>query len=275
MLDRRLTRRLAPTVAAAILGIAVIGTSQAQILPEQWRFEAIIYGYLPKISAESSFPSGATPSISVDANQILRNLNFTFMGWLAAQKGRWGMFTDIIYVDVSGSKSGTRDLSIAGITIPVGITADANLDVKSTLWTLAGSYRFVATPETTFDLLAGARDIVLKQDLRWNFSADVGPFIGPGRQGSSNVRVDKWDAIIGAKGRFVFGDQHEWFIPYYADVGTGQSQLTWQAIGGLGYSFSWGDLIAVWRYIDYHFKSGEAFGNFSLNGPAIGAAFHW
>ena len=257
------------------VGMSVSGRSAAETLSDEWKFEAIIYGYLPKISASSSFPSGATHGISVNADQILRNLNFAFMAWLAAQKGRWGMFTDIIYVDVSGSKSGTRHISIDGITVPAGITADLNLDVKSSLWTLAGSYRFVATPETNFDLFAGARDIVLKQNLSWNFSADIGPFVGPGRQGSSNVRVDKWDAIIGAKGRFAFGDRYEWYVPYYFDVGTGQSQLTWQAIGGIGYAFSWGDLIAVWRYIDYHFKSNQAFANFSLNGPAVGVAFQW
>lgn len=64
-------------------------------------------------------------------------------------------------------------------------------------------------------------------------------------------------------------------MPYYIDVGTGQTQLTWQGIAGLGHAFSWGDLIAVWRYIDYRFKSGEKFGRLSMNGPAIGAAFHW
>src|SRR5215471_2656363 len=273
--NMRVSVRLQVSAVLFAIGMSVSGMSAAETLSDEWKFQAIIYGYLPKLSASSSFPSGATPSISVNADQILKNLNFTFMGWLAAQKGRWGMFTDIIYVDVSNSKSGTRDLSVAGITIPVGISADLNLDVKATLWTLGGSYRFVGTPETTFDLLAGARDVVLKQNLSWNFSADFGPFMGPGRQGSSNVRVNNWDAIIGAKGRFAFGDRYEWYVPYYFDVGTGQSQLTWQAIGGIGYAFSWGDLIAVWRYIDYHFKSGGAFDNFSLNGPAIGVAFHW
>ena len=64
-------------------------------------------------------------------------------------------------------------------------------------------------------------------------------------------------------------------MPYYIDVGTGQTHLTWQGIAGLGYAFSWGDLIAVWRYIDYRFKSGDTFGSLSMNGPAIGAAFRW
>ena len=78
---------------------------------------------------------------------------------------------------------------------------------------------------------------------------------------------------VGAKGRFSFGDRREWFVPYYVDVGTGQSKLTWQAFGGIGYSFGWGDVIAVWRYIDYRFDQDDA--SFKMNGPAIGVGFHW
>jgi hypothetical protein len=264
-------------VGAVLLSIAIFvsGTASAQALSDEWKFAAFIYGYLPKITGSTTFPSGTTANISIDPSQIISNLKFTFMGSLAAQKGPWGLFTDIVYVDVSGSKSGTHDLSIGGMPLPIDITANATLDVKSTLWTLGGSYRFVATPETTFDILAGARELWLKQNLGWQFNADIGPFVGPGRQGSKEVSATKWDGIIGAKGRFALGDAHEWFVPYYIDVGTGQTHLTWQGIAGVGYAFSWGELIAVWRYIDYCFKSNETFGSLSMNGPAIGAAFHW
>jgi hypothetical protein len=34
------------------------------------------------------------------------------------------------------------------------------------------------------------------------------------------------------KGRFAL-DEH-WFVPYYADLGTGESDLTWQIAGGIG-----------------------------------------
>ncbi|MBK6396605.1 MAG: hypothetical protein IPF73_19570, partial [Betaproteobacteria bacterium] len=48
--------------------------------------------------------------------------------------------------------------------------------------------------------------------------------------------------IIGVKGRYAFGADRRWFAPYYLDVRTGDSDLTWQAMGGLGYRFSWGDI---------------------------------
>jgi hypothetical protein len=77
------------------------------------------------------------------------------------------------------------------------------------------------------------------------------------------------------RGRLAFGTNREWFVPYYVDVGTGNSDFTWQAIGGLGYAFKWGDVIAAWRYLDYNMKSGSRIESMNFNGPAVAVAFHW
>jgi len=267
--------RLVINIAALLLGIgAIVPAAAVAQTPDQWRWTAVIYGYFPQLGGSISFPTGTTANINVDASSLIRNLKFAAMGILEAQKGPWVLFTDVMYSDAGGSKSQARDLNIGGITIPAGITADANLDVKSFLWTLAGGYRFVTTPEATLDLFAGARQIVLKQNLGWQFSADVGPFVGPLRQGSSEVKVNNWDGIVGAKGQWSFGQSREWFVPYYVDIGTGQDLLTFQTYAGLGYKFHWGELVGVWRYIDYHFAGGNG-ATMTMNGPAIGVAFHW
>jgi hypothetical protein len=194
---------------------------------------------------------------------------------LEAQKGRWGAFTDVLYLNVGGSKSGTRDLTIGGVELPAGITANASLDIKGTVWTLAGNYRVLATPESSFDAFAGARLLSVKERLGWEFSANIGPIVGPGQAGSSEAKLDNWDGIVGVKGRFNFGPSREWFVPYYVDVGTGDSNLTWQAIGGIGYAFSWGEVVAAWRHLDYNFKSGKTIEGVNFDGPAIGVAFRW
>lgn len=267
---------VAARVAAAFLvGLLVSQPATAQGHADEWQFRAIIYGYFPDIGGTTTFPAGSGTSINVDADTIISNLKFTFMGSIEAQKGRWGAFTDILYLDVGGSKSDTRDLTIGGVELPAGVTANASLDIKGTVWTLAGSYRVLATPEATFDVFAGARLLSIKQRLGWAFSANVGPVVGPGREGNSEVKLDNWDGIVGVKGRLGFGARHEWFVPYYVDVGTGDSDLTWQAIAGIGYAFSWGEVIAAWRYLDYDFKSGRKIESVNLNGPAIGVAFHW
>lgn len=41
------------------------------------------------------------------------------------------------------------------------------------------------------------------------------------RTGSSEVKVNYTDGIVGAKGRLSFGAENRWYVPYYADIGTG------------------------------------------------------
>ena len=273
MISRRATRRVLVQFAAGLLLAEACATSTfAQTAPDDWKFQAILYGYLPQISGTATFPTGATPDINVNTRQIISSLKFAFMGYFDARKGPWGAFTDIIYVSAGASKSGTRNFSIPGVMIPASLTADAHLDVRSSIWTLGASYTAARTPEGTLDVFAGARQLSLKTKLDWQFSADIGPIGGPGRQGSVEVTHNDWDGIVGAKGRLLFGDRREWFVAYYADVGTGDSQLTYQWIAGLGYSFSWGDVIGAWRYLDYRFSGGN---RYALSGPAIGVAFHW
>ncbi|HEY2807412.1 MAG TPA: hypothetical protein VGI91_01335 [Steroidobacteraceae bacterium] len=272
--------RMGPVVPLVALLMVTAGwlptPARAQAVPDAgWQFRAIIYGYLPSFSGTSSFPSDGT-SVDVSADQILSSLKFTFMGSLDAQKGSWGAFTDLIYLNLGSSKSGTRDLTVGGIQLPGGITADASLDIKGWLWTVAPKYQVLSDPQRgTVDLFAGARLLDVSEKLAWNFSGNVGPFVGPGRQGSNEQSLSNWDAIAGVKGRLLLGAAHAWFIPYYLDLGTGASDFTGQGILGAGYAFRWGDVIAAWRYLHYDFKSGNAVQNLTLNGPAIGVAFSW
>ena len=243
---------------------------------DDWKFRAIIYGYFPDIGGNTSFSGGTSGgSINVDANNIIGNLEFAFMGFFEARRGRWGGFVDYMYLDVSGSSSSTRNFDIRGHPLPGGVTANLNLNLKGSIVTLAGEYAALTDPAASVDVLAGARLISVKENLGYQLSADVGPFSGPGRSGNSEAKDDLWDAIVGVKGRVAFGAKREWFVPWYVDVGTGQSDLTWQALGGIGYSFKWGQVIAAWRYLDYKFKSGSAIESLNFNGPAIGVAFNW
>ena len=263
---------LAVSLAA---GSALVPTAASAQTSDQWQYGAIIYGWLPSIGGKTTFPAGTGSDIHISDQDILDHLKFTFMGSFEARKGEWGLFTDIIYLSVGGSKSQTRDVNVGGVPLPGGITADLNLNLKSTIWTIAGEYRAATTPTASVDVLAGARLADVKQSLGWTFSADLPIDHNPGRTGSKDLDVSKWDAIVGAKGRIAISDDRQWFVPWYADIGTGQTDLTWQAIGGIGYSFSWGEVIGAWRYMDYKFKSGSPIEKLNFNGPAIGVAFHW
>ncbi|HEY1438250.1 MAG TPA: hypothetical protein VGG82_12200 [Casimicrobiaceae bacterium] len=166
--------------------VLLSGVAAAQVPADDWQFRAMIYAYLPDIRGSTTFPAGGS-IINADAD-IVGHLKFAFMGSLEAQKGRWGAFTDVMYLDVSGTKSGTRDLTIGGGALPAGITANASMDIKGTAWTLAGNYRVMATPDAAFDAFAGARLLSVKENLGWEFSANVGSVMGPGLTGGSEVK---------------------------------------------------------------------------------------
>ena len=256
----------------------------AQTLPSnmpdaKWQFSASIYAYLPTISGSTTFPGlpgNPSPACSVDARTIIDNLKMVFMGSLDMHNGQWGLWNDVMYMNIGNSKSGTRDFSLINGIIPASATADLSLDIKGTVWTIAGEYRlYNVDPAWTNDLLFGARMFNMTNTLGYSFSGTVGQHPLAGRSGTVEVSDTLWDAIIGVKGRYAFGANREWFVPYYLDVGTGQSQLTWQAAAGVGYRFGWGELSGMWRYLDYNMKSGTPMESMSFNGPLVAATFRW
>jgi hypothetical protein len=103
--------------AAAVCVSAFLfpGISAAQAPADDWQFRATIYGYFPDVGASAAFPAGPSTTIDVNANKLISHLKLAFMGSIEAQKGRWGAFTDVMYFNVGGSKSGLRELAISGM----------------------------------------------------------------------------------------------------------------------------------------------------------------
>ena len=266
---------------AQYLSIFTIYTSVALVLPaalasdqEPWQFGLSINGWFPDISGQTSFtPPGGGGDFTIGIDQILDNLEFTLQGTFDARKGKGGLLVDMVYMGIGASKSNVTEGTIGGTPIPVGASANLDYDLDSWIWTLAGYYRTVDQPELTFDVLAGLRYTDMEQKLNWNITGNVASLPPEDRTGTGESSLSNWDLIIGARGRFAFGDRNAWFVPYYLDVGTGDSDLTWQGIAGIGYAFGWGETVAAWRYLDYDLDSGSPVADINFNGPAIGVTF--
>jgi hypothetical protein len=264
---------LMAALAAPLACTAPVASAQTA---DSWKWQASIYAYLPDISGRTTFPgNGGGSSATLDAETILENLKMTFMGSIEASNGRWGVFTDAVYMDIGDTRSGYRDFTLGGSVLPAGVDASASYDLKGLAWTLAGTWRVASDPASRMDVIAGARLADLRQTFGYELTGNVGSIPASGRAGTSQAKLSNWDAIVGVKGRLAFGDGSKWFVPYYADIGTGESDLTLQVMGGLGYSFGWGDVVAAWRYLDYDMKSGKKIESMTFNGPAIAAVFRW
>lgn len=272
------TARSARLLALLTIGslAAVFATSAvAQPGAEAWKKRIAIYGWLPDISGKTRFPAGGSgPDIEVDAGTIVSNLNFTLMGAIDLRKGKWGMFSDVLYMDLGDTSSDTRDFTLGSTPIPGDVTLDTRFDLKSWVWTLGATYALVDSGTNLTQLLLGARMLDMDQSLGFTFNGDIGSLPLPGRSGTAVVDATNWDAIVGIKGHVFLGGQQKWFLPYHADIGTGDSDLTWQAMTGIGYSFSWGETVLSWRYLEYDMDD-IPIQEIDFSGPMLGASFAW
>jgi len=51
--------------------------------------------------------------------------------------------------------------------------------------------------------------------------------------------------------------------------------MTWSAMTGLTRSFGWGDILFVYRHLEYDEDLDGLMQNFSFSGPALGASFRF
>ena len=107
------------TVLLALMPVAAAqAQSSAPSSVGEWRYSMSVYGYFPSLSGSTSAPTTpGGPTIDVSAGEVLDALKFTFMGNFNAHNGRFGFFTDFIYLDLGGSRQGTRDFTINHVPI--------------------------------------------------------------------------------------------------------------------------------------------------------------
>jgi hypothetical protein len=276
LVNRRSLTGLMGVAAACLLPVLAPSPARAETAGgDDWQWNATLYAWLPSLGGETSFPpSGEGPSIDVSIDTILDSLNFVFMGAFEGRKGAWGFTTDVIYLDLGAHDEATREFGI-GAVIPATVDADLRLDMTAWAWTLAGTYAVVQQDGLTVNLLAGTRMLELEEQLKWQFNGDISELPVVERSGSASAKDTQWDAIVGVKGRWIFGDDRQWYVPYYLDVGAGESDLTWQGMAGLGYSFNSVDLTAAWRYLDYDLGESTPIKSIDLSGPALGVTFRF
>ena len=266
--------------AASLLCVSLTALTpvavQAQTSPDAWQWEGAVYGWFPSIGVQTEFPSGGSgPTVNVSADTMIDSLKMAAMGSFGGKKGQWGFWTDFAYSDVGGSKKQTRDFSLGSQGLPGSLSANLALDIKSMFWTLAGTYEVAKSATNTSDFLFGTRLADIRETLNWSVNGDIGGAGLFGQSGSARVDMSHWDAVIGVKGVAYIDSQRKWLVPYYVDIGTGQSKLTWQANLGVGYRFDWGTTVLSWRYLDYQMKSGIPISNIGMSGLLLGVAFQF
>lgn len=220
-----------------------------------WEFGAELYLWYSAIDGGTS--SGT--SLDIDANDLVDDLNMAFMGSFEVRKNRWSFLIDGLYLDASDN----QDLLL--------LNTGVNLNVKLEGWVVTPliGYQAVDSDNLSVRVVAGARYLWLKTDLDLRNADPASTSFSRNVSESGN----NWDAVIGLKGDVPLGTS--WFIPYYLDIGTGNSNLTWQAFAGLGYHFKWCDVIVGYRYLSWDFDDDAALDDLALSGVGAGIKFNF
>ncbi len=239
--------RLAMTVC--LLAVAVPVSAADSRSADEWKFDAAIYMW----GASMDITPDGGDSIHISFNDILDNLDMTFMGMLNARKGKLSMFTDVIYMNLSDDVTGSAKI------LNQNIQTDINIGMKAWIVTAAGGYNLVDNGKYSLDLLGGARYINVDVPLK---------FRRLGRK--TTPSGDLWDGIVGVRGKVNLADK--WYLNYYADGGTGDSSSTWQGLAGLNYQFDKFEAGFGYRYLTWNMNDRDL-EDLTVKGPYAGVRF--
>jgi len=211
-----------------------------------------VYGWLPALDGSLTFKVPGEPDEESDANAI-DSLDAVFMGAYELRKDKWSFLADVIYLKMSGDTK--------------GLNPNVNLELELTarLFGFYGGYNLLNENNMDVNFIAGLRYFGLGLDVERS-----GGRIANGTLFSS---LDNYDAVVGIHGEYTLNKN--WYVPYHFDIGTGDSDLTWQASASVGYRFDWGDVIATYRYMHYDKGDSLLVKDFNLYGPKVGLVFHF
>jgi hypothetical protein len=268
---------------ATLAALALCGPlgAAAQTPGDEWKFSITPYLWLPNIDGtlKYSVPPGAggSPEVEVGPNEYLENLGFAMMISGEARKDRFSVFTDFIYLHLTNEESAVKSINFGGNRVSSSANLSTDSSLEGALWTIGAGYAVLPGRPVELDVFGGLRYFGLEASTDWQLGLAV---TGPGggqtfpRSGSVSQREDLWDGIVGVRGRIWLGGSN-WSIPYYSDVGTGSSYLTWQGMIGIAYSWKVVGLTLAYRHLYYDMKSDKLIQDMRFSGPALGVTFRF
>jgi len=220
-----------------------------------WQNEVTLYGWYAGIDGTLQAPTGTESDFSVEASDILEDLEIMLMAGYVGRYDRWSVIFDFVYLD-AGNRADTA--TGAG-------TATVDLNVSSYLINSGIGYDFVQSDKAIVGLVGGVRYLSL--DVDYDAAVQGMQLI------SSSDSESITDGFAGLRGQLRFNDT--WFMPYYADIGTGGSDLSYQLYAAIGYRFGWGDIRLGYRYLNIDMGDDKLMEDLQLSGPLFGVGFRF
>jgi hypothetical protein len=92
-------------------------------------------------------------------------------------------------------------------------------------------YQLLKSERATLHALVGARYLWIEVSEKFDFGPPL-----PDDTIKASESDGSWDGLVGVRGDWQFSEK--WYGAYQFDVGTGDSDLTWQGIATLNHRFN-------------------------------------
>jgi hypothetical protein len=227
---------------------------------DEWEFFLQFNLWAPDITTETT--TGTDIEISID--EIVENLEFVYMSTFGASKGKWTLLTDVIYLNLDHSDNYTL------VDSPLATLDLTNLEMTAWIVNPMVVYNILDTDQVTLGLLAGARYFHLKLETE-----TTQRILATTTESSDSSSGDAWNGVVGVRGNVYLPEK--WYIHYLFDVGTGDTDLTWQAFAAIAYKFEKVGLSLGYRHLEWQFDEDDAGGDLLdkiyISGPMIGIKY--
>jgi hypothetical protein len=245
------------SVSGSIHAQTQSSTNPITPITHEWKFSLTPYLWLPGISTEAPLPE-TNSSSEVTAGDVLKHLSGIAMLSGQARYGKWGLLADAAHAEFT-------DEYVRGGNV---ISTSSTATVKLTTFTGAVSYNVFHEPQISIDTLVGVRTVNVKADWRIDFN-NIDDL-------TLSKRARATDPVIGIKGRSRI-QSTDWYIPFYFDMGGqgGRTDMTWQALIGIGKAYPWGDVMLGYRALYYDMKAGEPLQKTKFGGFSFGVGFNF
>ncbi|EKJ95059.1 MULTISPECIES: hypothetical protein [Hyphomicrobiales] len=224
--------------------------------PDHWTFSFSPYLWIAGITGDTAV--FGLPEVHSDESfgDILKDVDFGFMGAGEARYGDLSILTDISYARVTSSDA-----------TPRGIVADSISLKQETFTAMVGvGYTILENEQGRLDAVGGAK--------LWWTETTIG-FHGGALDGVSGRDEATWvDGIVGFRG--VYSLTPTWYLTGWGLVGAGGADIDWDVMAGVGYK--WKDsisAIAGYRALGVNYSSGGLTSDIVEHGPIVGLVFHF
>jgi hypothetical protein len=221
----------------------------------EWEKYFEVYGWLPNIYLTTAQQDHVTLTLG----DLIKNLDMLAMFDFGAHKDKWSFGTDILYMNLGKKIEGERDF------LGRPITGEIKLDMRAFISTVNAGYQIAGDDMHRLSVIGGLRYLYIRLPVEF----DLGDRISKEVVSSGHT----WDGIVGLEGKKTINDQ--WYMDYYGDIGTGDSDLTWQAKLGFGYQFNKFTGTLGFRYLRWNFDDKGELENLRIIGPYVGARWVW